>query len=121
MPNSAALVIFMSRLLNDDGKSESVRMRSTADSNLNMGLDVTCANRVPVPFPGSGLRCAFLRCGCEAAMTSASWLRNVGTILSKEWVLDQRERQERQERRAPERALTKRISVAAAGRPVTRQ
>lgn len=47
---------------------------------------------------------------------------SVRTILSREWVLNQREMQEgqeRQERCAPEGARKKRVSVPAVDRPLT--
>ena len=53
-------------------------------------------------------------------MRSATWLRSVGTILSREWVLNQREMQEggeKQERYAPEGARKKRVSVSGSRRP----
>jgi hypothetical protein len=99
--NSAALIIFILRLLNKDGEAGSARTSSAADSLVNMVLDVTCAS----PVPGCGLqghgsldrlRIAITRGSGNTqaplrqrsrATKRAMWLRGVATVSCGERVL----------------------------------
>src|SRR5579872_3486259 len=112
-PNSAALIIFMSRLLNRDGKSESVAhaIHGRFDPEYGVGCHVfePRSRFRPRARPAMCVSLTWLRNGHEEREI-ASQRR---AILSREWMLNQRGRREREGEVRPRRGTDEaRVSVS---------